>query len=257
MIRKKIFEIVEASDGNNLWSSLYDYFTMLVIMASIVPLAFKESNAVFDILDYVCAGIFALDYLLRWLTADFKYGKKGIVPFLRYPFGFMALIDLISVLPTITALNRGFKLLRLFRLMRAFRVFRVFKAFRYSKNMRIIADVLKNSKQSLASVGTFALAYIFVAALVIFNVEPQSFATFFDAVYWATVSLTTVGYGDIYPVSVAGQVVTMISSLFGIAIIALPSGIITAGYMKAIGEPDSEEKKEEASPNSEKSEENT
>ena len=80
-----------------------------------------------------------------------------------------------------------------------------------------------------------AIAYILVSALVIYNVEPESFNTFFDAVYWATISLTTVGYGDIYPVSTIGRVVTMISSAFGIAIIALPSGVITAGYLDEIG----------------------
>lgn len=81
-----------------------------------------------------------------------------------------------------------------------------------------------------------AIAYVLISALVIFNVEPDSFATFFDAVYWATVSLTTVGYGDIYPVTTIGRVVTMLSSVFGIAIVALPAGIITAGYMNEINE---------------------
>ena len=80
-----------------------------------------------------------------------------------------------------------------------------------------------------------AIGYIFISALVIFNVEPETFNNFFDAIYWAiywaTVSLTTVGYGDIYAVSIAGKVITMISSVFGIAIVALPAGIITAGYM--------------------------
>ncbi len=233
-MREKIFKVIEASDGNNLWSSLYDYFTMFIIILSLVPLAFKETYKAFEIIDYVCAAIFIVDYFLRWLTADYKFGKRNVSSFLRYPFSFMALIDLISILPSLTILNAGFKLLRIFRLIRAFRVFRVFKAFRYSKSIRIIADVLKNSKRALASVGTFAIGYILVSALIIFNVEPESFDNFFEAIYWATVSLTTVGYGDIYPVSVAGQIVTMISSLFGIAIIALPSGIITAGYMKAI-----------------------
>lgn len=69
-----------------------------------------------------------------------------------------------------------------------------------------------------------------------FNVEPETYNNFFDAIYWATVSLTTVGYGDIYAVSVIGKVITMISSLFGIAIVALPAGIITAGYMEEIGQ---------------------
>ena len=76
-----------------------------------------------------------------------------------------------------------------------------------------------------------ALGYIVISALVVFNVEPDSFDSFFDAIYWATVSLTTMGYGDIYPVTQIGRVVTMVSSLFGIAIVALPAGIITAGYM--------------------------
>ena len=78
-----------------------------------------------------------------------------------------------------------------------------------------------------------------------FNVEGDSFETFFEAIYWATVSLTTVGYGDIYPVTTAGRIITMISSIFGIAIVALPAGIITAGYMDEL----SEEKKEEKNKN--------
>ena len=70
--------------------------------------------------------------------------------------------------------------------------------------------------------------------MIVFNVEPDTFSNFFDAVYWACVSLTTVGYGDIYPVSTAGRIFTMLSSIVGIAIVALPSGIITAGYMDAL-----------------------
>ena len=79
-----------------------------------------------------------------------------------------------------------------------------------------------------------AAAYIVICALIIFNVEPDTFDNFFSAIYWATVSLTTMGYGDIYPVSTIGRVVTMLSSFVGIAIVALPAGIITAGYMDEI-----------------------
>lgn len=95
----------------------------------------------------------------------------------------------------------------------------------------MILDVIREQKEPLMAVGTLAVAYILISALVIFNVEPDSFEDFFDAVYWATVSLTTVGYGDIYPVSDAGRIITMVSSVFGIAVVALPAGIITAGYM--------------------------
>ena len=153
---------------------------------------------------------------------------------MRYPFGVFAIIDIVSIMPSISVLNNGFKLLRVFRMVRAFRVFRAFKMFRYSKSVKIIVAVFKKSKESLIAVGTLAIAYIIISALVVFNVEPESFNNFFDAIYWATVSLTTVGYGDIYPITTIGRIVTMVSSIFGIAIVALPAGIIIAGYMGEI-----------------------
>ena len=114
------------------------------------------------------------------------------------------------------------------------RVIRVFKAMRYSRSFEIIGNVIRSSRESLSAVCTLAIGYILVSALVIYNVEPDSFSSFFEAIYWATVSLTTVGYGDIYPVSTIGRIVTMVSSIFGIAVVALPAGIITAGYMTEI-----------------------
>ena len=234
MKRKRLFEIIEKSEGDDRLSSAYDIFIIIVITASLVPLAFKEENSFFYILDKVCVGIFIIDYLLRWITADYKFGKRTILSFVRYPVSLMAIIDLVSILPSLSFISNGFKLLRVLRMIRAFRVLRVFKAMRYSKSFIIIGNVLRSSKQSLIAVGALALGYILVSALVVFNVEPDSFGSFFDAVYWATVSLTTVGYGDIYPVSTLGRIITMISSVFGIAIVALPAGIITAGYMNEI-----------------------
>lgn len=217
---------------------------LVVIVGSLIPLAFKAEPKAFVVIDKVAAGIFIIDYLLRWWTADYKL-KESAWSFVHYPFTFMALIDLASILPSLTVLNQGFKLLRLLRMFRAMRVLRVFKALRYSQNFEIILSVLRKSKRSLGAVCTLAAGYILIAALVIFNVEPDTFDTFFDAVYWATISLTTVGYGDIYPVSTIGQIFTMISSLLGIAIVALPAGIITAGYMAEIEKEKSEEGKED------------
>lgn len=233
-MRKRIYEIIDVSNGNDTLSSLYDYFMMLAIVVSLIPLAFKTENLAFRVIDKVCVVIFIIDYILRLITADYKYGKKSVASFIKYPFSFMAIIDLISILPSVTALNSGFKVLRVMRMARALRVLRVFKAARYSKSIQIIARVFHNSKEPLAAVGTLAIGYVLISALVIINVEPDSFNNFFDAVYWATVSLTTMGYGDIYPVTTVGRFVTMLSSVFGIAIVALPSGIITAGYMSEI-----------------------
>ena len=114
------------------------------------------------------------------------------------------------------------------------RVLRVFKSIRYSKTFELIGIVVKKSKDQLVAVGILAIGYIVVSALIIYNVEPDSFKSFFDAIYWATVSLTTVGYGDIYPVTSIGRIITMASSFAGIAVVALPAGIITAGYMNEL-----------------------
>jgi voltage-gated potassium channel len=157
--------------------------------------------------------------------------NKGIKSFCLYPITPMAIIDLLSILPSIVAVSEALRILKVLRLLRTLKVFRVFKVIRYSKSISIIINVFKKQKESLLVVCGLAIGYILISALIVLSVEPETFPTFFDAVYWATVSLTTVGYGDIYPVSMAGKIITMCSTLFGIAIVALPAGIVTAGYM--------------------------
>ena len=232
-MREKIYSVIEPANSGDRLSALYDYLMIVTIVASIIPLAFKETNVVFQWIDYIAVTVFILDYFLRLITADFKL-KKAKLSFFLYPFTPMAIIDLLSILPSLTALNSGFRLLRMFRMFRTLKVMRALKFLRYSKSIEIIVNVLKKQKDVLCAVGTMAIAYTLISALVIYNVEPESFESFFDAVYWATVSLTTVGYGDIYPVTTIGRVVTMVSSVLGIAIIALPSGVITAGYLAEI-----------------------
>ena len=232
-MRKKLFSIIESAENDSKLSNVYDFIMMVTIVVSVVPLAFKETNTIFQWIDYITVTIFILDYFLRLITADYKL-KKSVVSFFVYPITPMAVIDLISILPSITILNSSFRLLKLFRLLRTLKVLRAFKFLRYSKSFDIITNVFRKQKKVLSAVATMAVAYILISALVIYNVEPDSFETFFDAIYWATISLTTVGYGDIYPITTIGRIVTMFSSAFGIAIIALPSGVITAGYLEEV-----------------------
>ncbi len=232
-MREKIYLMIEADEDNNLVSKIYDLFMMATILISIFPLAFKETNTLFRWLDFICMIIFSVDYLLRLFTADLKL-ERSVFSFFLYPFTPMAIIDLVSILTSVTLLNNSFKLLKILRLLRTLKVLRALKFLRYSKSFDIIANVFKRQKRILGAVAGMAFAYIMVSSLIIYNVEPDSFDNFFEAIYWATVSLTTVGYGDIYPVTTIGRAVAMISSVFGIAIIALPSGVITAAYLEEI-----------------------
>ena len=226
MTRKILFQIIEPHQKENAIEKAYDVFMFLTIIVSLIPLTTKSHTGIFMWLDFVSTIIFIIDYLLRLLTADYKL-EKGKLSFFLYPFTFLALADLLCILPSLFLLNNS---------LRLFKILRVFKFIRYSKNIQILTNVLKKQKDSLMIVGLLALGYIFISALIIFNVEPSTFPKFFDALYWATISLTTVGYGDIYAVSTTGKIITMISSFLGIAIVALPAGIITAGYMKEIKE---------------------
>lgn len=232
MTRKTLFQIIEPHQKENAIEKAYNVFMFLTIIVSLIPLTTKSHTEIFMWLDFVSTVIFIIDYILRLLTADYKL-EKGKLSFLLYPFTFMALADLLCILPSLFLLNNS---LRLFKTLRMLRILRVFKFIRYSKNIQILTNVLKKQKDSLIIVGLLALGYIFISALIIFNVEPSTFPNFFDALYWAIISLTTVGYGDIYAVSTTGKIITMISSFLGIAIVALPADIITAGYMKEIKE---------------------
>ncbi len=230
-MRERIFNIIEISDNDNIIGFIYDKFMLICIAASIIPLCFKQTNQLFYWIEKITVVVFIADYILRLVTADIKYKKRGILSFIRYPFSLFAIIDLISILPSLSALNSGFKLFRLFRLNKAFKTLRL---LRYSKSFNIIISVIEDEKKPLSAVCVLACGYILLSALIMFQVEPESFNTFFDAIYWAVVTLTTVGYGDIYPVSTTGRIISMLSSFVGIAIVALPTGVITAGYASRV-----------------------
>lgn len=221
-MRKKIYNILNQN-------AIYDTFMFAVIIMSIIPLAFVKQQSWMILIDRITVIIFIVDYILRWFVAD-KLSNK-LNKFILYPLTPMAIIDLLSILPSITLLNSSFKLLKIFRLFKSLRLLKILKLVRYSKSITMICNVFKKQKETFITILVMAITYILVSALVIINVEPETFPTYFDALYWATISLTTVGYGDVYAVTTIGKIITMISSFLGIAVVALPAGIITSGLM--------------------------
>lgn len=228
-MRKKIYQIVHVYNSSAV-SVIYKYCMTAVILLSLIPLVFKEEYPVFWITDVCCLAIFFIDFVLRWVTADYKLKIDGWKAFVRFPVRTISIVDIISMVALLSSVLRW----QIGSLTQVLTVFRIIRILRYSKSVNTIMDILRKSKKPLMAVGSLAVGYILISAVLLFNVEPDSFDTFFDAVYWSTVSLTTVGYGDLYPVTTLGRAVAMVSSFFGIAVVALPAGIVTAEYMKTV-----------------------
>ena len=237
---EKICRIIEPRTENKK-SRIYEWIMLIAIAIGIFPLLFRTHYEIFWYFDIISCLCFIIDYVLRWVTYRLRTGKQNWTAFLIYPFTPMAIIDLLSILPTINLLTPTFKTARFTRLLK---ILRVVKIIRYFESLEIILSVIKKQRKILYAVLSMAMFYTFITAMIMFNAEEDInpatgeylFRDFFDAFYWAVCTLTTVGYGDLYPISNTGRVISIISSLVGIAIIALPSGVITAGYLDEIRE---------------------
>lgn len=234
-MREKIYQVIEPRKEGSTGARIYDIGMIVVIICSLLPLMFKHMTPQLRVIELITVSIFIVDYILRWITADFYLKDRGVdrrAAFLLYPFTPMAILDLLTILPSLDLLFRGLKVIRFIRLIKALRVLRAFRVFRYSRNINRLQRVLRKQGEALTAVILLTAGYIFVTAMIMFQVEPGIFDNFLDAFYWATVSLSTAGYGDIVPLTAAGKLITTCSMLVGLLVIAIPAGIITAGYIE-------------------------
>ena len=165
MLKQKIYDLINRDRKGMLASRIYDWYMLVMIIASIVPLMFIEDYTIFGIIEIVTVTAFIIDYVLRWYTSDIQL-KKGWLSYLIYPFTPMAIIDLLSILPGLNLISPEFKLLRLTRLLK---IVRLLKIFRYSDKITIFLRVLSKEKEVLLSVLMLAILYIFITALIMFN----------------------------------------------------------------------------------------
>lgn len=225
-IREKLYRVVEKDTEYFEW---YDIMMLICIWVSIVPLIFKEQNKFTYVITIITTLIFVLDYILRWITSDYRL-EKGVISFIKYPITFSAIFDLTIIISCFSEFYNN-PILTLFS---TFRILMIAKTLRYSKKFKIIKNVVEKNKDILKVVCGFTIGFIFVSALIMFQFEGQSFNNFFEAIYWSTTVLTTVGYGDICPKTEIGKLISIISSLVGIAFVALPTGIITTGFVEEL-----------------------
>lgn len=236
-MRTRIFQIVQIAQKDDRASRLYDIFLVAVAFASIVPLMFHVDRLpgawqfAFTALDFVTVYILFFDYLLRWITHDIKEGRRGDwKAFVKYPFTVTALIDLAAILPSLGVLPASFMFLRALRVVRI---------MRYSRRLAVIVNTFASERRTLTLALVLVGLYVFMVALLMFCNEPNTFGTFIDALYWAAVTLTTIGYGDLTPTTETGKVIVIAASIVGILVIALPAGIITGSFLdqlRQIGE---------------------
>lgn len=236
-MRERIFHIINTEESSSIWSKLYNIFNIIIIILSLLPLVFKEQTPLLIRIDQVALVFFIIEYALHIWTADIKYQDRSkLMAFLSYPVSFYGIVDLLSIIPLLRFVSSPFRLFRLFRLFRSLRIFRVFKIFRYSSSIEVLINAIKRQKGPLQFIFWVAFMYLIISALIVFNIEPESFPSFMDALFWAAGALTSATYGDYYPSTPFGQVIAIISFLVGVRIIALPSSIITAGFLDELKE---------------------
>lgn len=243
-LKRRIFQIIQPAQSGDMASRIFDLSIIGLILLNVAlvfastfnlpPSAAVVLNAVED----VSVIIFTLEYIARLWTADALYPSLPPAKSrLKYIFSGMALVDLLAILPFYLPLLFPIDL-RVLRAIRIIRLLRLFKLNRYTTALHDIADVFRRKAAQLISSMIVVSILIVIASLLMYNAEhdaqPEVFQNAFSGIWWAVATLTTVGYGDIYPVTALGKVMSAIIALLGIGLVAVPTGIISAGFTEQI-----------------------
>ena len=246
-IKLRAFELVNRAEEGDRASRIFDLSILGLILLSVVAIILQSFDTlatryarVFSAFEIFTVVVFTLEYLIRLWTADLLY-RESKHPYLKYIFSFMAIVDLLAILPFyLPFLPIDLRYLRMVRLMRLSRLLRILKLRRYLNASRLIFDVLRQSVTQLVISIALCLFVMLFSAIIMYTVEnpvqPEKFPNIIASMWWAICTLTTVGYGDVYPITPIGRFLTSIISLTGIGIIAIPTGIITSGFSNAINQ---------------------
>lgn len=236
-MKDTIKNIVEYND--NKLSKGFAFFIQLLIVLSVITFSVEtlpnlkpQTKTILNSIEVFCVVVFTAEYLARIYVADNKP---------KFIFSFFGLIDLFAILPFYLSFGLD---LRSLRVLRMFRLFRLLKLVRYNRAMRHFAKAMLLAKEQIILFMGVTLVLIYFAAIGIYYFEneaqPEHFSSIFDSLWWSIVTLTTVGYGDVYPITVGGRIFTFFILLIGLGIVAIPTGIISSSLTKVV-EPDSDE----------------
>lgn len=235
-MKSQIREIVKV-DGEHKLSAPFDRIITLSIVIAIIHLTLETERELleahrflFEVVELGLTVIFTVEYVFRLIS----YSKEENGSLLSYLFSGGMLIDLLALIPFyLTLLPIDLRYIRIFRL---FRIARIFKLARYNKAINVVRIVLKDRKELLTVSFVLIFFILYIVSALMYYVEnaaqPEEFSSIIKTMWWGVATLTTVGYGDIYPITALGRVLGGIIAILGIGLFAIPTGIIASGFLE-------------------------
>lgn len=237
-VKEKIFNIIQIGDKSNHISRAFDIFITITILFNILvtfaqtfdEMAFMSAGL--KAVEYVTLGIFCVEYILRIWTAEYLYPQAGKGrATLRFLVSFDGVIDLLTIIPAFFL--SGFVIFRMLRVARIFHLFRLNAKY---DSFNVITTVLYEKRNQIISSVFIVLILMLASSLCMYSVEhdaqPDVFRNAFSGIWWSMSTLLTVGYGDIYPVTTLGRVMAICIAYLGVGAVAIPTGIISAGFVE-------------------------
>jgi voltage-gated potassium channel len=243
-IKYHVYDILVETDDDELVDRIVAVILMVLILVSVttviletVPEYAAAYGSLFHSIEVVSVAIFTVEYILRLWVAPLDPQYAGRFGRLRYAFSLMAIIDLVAILPTFLPMVFPMDLLFL-RFLRTFRLFRLFKMSRYVESFNKLDDVfLAKREELLVSTAMIAILLLFSSILMYLvehEAQPDKFPSIPGALWWGIVTLTSVGYGDTYPITPLGKLLGGFTAFLGVAMFALPTGIFAAGFAEEL-----------------------
>ncbi|MBO7141644.1 MAG: ion transporter [Bacteroidales bacterium] len=243
-LRRKLFTLFSEETRDKGFPKYFNYFIMTLILVNVVTMiletvksVYEPYHAYFHAFELFVIAVFTCEYIMRILTADlaFPCGNR-LKSILKYMFSFYGLIDLLAILPfylPFTKLD-----LRIVRTLRLLRFLRLFKITRYNNSMELIKSVMSEKRSELGVTCFVIIIVMIIASFLMFYAEnaaqPDNFPNVLTCIWWSIVTLTTVGYGDVFPVTGIGRLIGGVIAFLGIGLVALPTGIISAGFLEKL-----------------------
>lgn len=241
-IKKKVHRIMEPSDSAPLAGHIFTIFIMALIMLNVIAVILETVESYYNLhpryfyaFNFFTVMVFTVEYILRvWSCTEDKRYKKPITGRIKFMLSPLALIDLIAIVPFYLPLVTHVDL----RVLRILRLFRIFKMTRYSSQFKVFTDVLKEKKDELLISAFLVIVLLVLSASLMYFVEhpyqPEVFSSIPATMWWAVVTLSTVGYGNVLPVTPFGKVLAGVVAVLGISLFALPAGIIASGFIEQV-----------------------